>query len=150
MESAVMKVYIHSPIERVWELISNHEGYPEVFEGVTSCKLLKEGKDDRNGVGATREVLIGRVRFVENIVVFDPPRRLEYRVIECSVPLDHELGRIDLIPRGEGTELHWVTTFHVAVPLIGGLLDPLFRLITRDRFYEGLLELKEKLEAEQT
>lgn len=148
MESAVMKVYVHSPIERVWEVISNHEGYPEMFEAVNSCTLLKEGEDDRNGVGAVRDITVKNIRGIEDIITFEPPRRLDYRMKKPKLPIEHELGRMDLIPRGEGTELHWVTTFNVKLPLIGGLLERLLRMYIQDVFYEGLMELKEKLEAE--
>jgi len=149
MENAIIKAYIHAPIERVWDIISDHEGYQEVFRVMTSCKLIKEGVDDRNGVGAVREILAGRVRFVEEILVFEAPNKIEYKIIECSLPFEHKLGRIDLIDRGEGTELHWVSTFRLKVPLIGGLLSRLARMATQDVFYKDLFRLKKKLEAEQ-
>jgi len=147
--TVLLKVYIHSPIERVWELFSDHEGYAR-FKAVSFAKLLKEGQGDRNGVGAVREIHALGVKFVEDILVFKPPRRLDYKVVKCTAPLEHEIGRMDLIQRGEGTELHWITRFRVKLPLVGPLLAPLARLQTRDKFYDLLLEAKDMLEAGPT
>ena len=145
MVTVLLKVYIHAPIERVWELFSDHEGYVR-FKAVSFARLLKEGQGDRNGVGAVREIHALGVKFVEDILVFEPPRRLDYKVVKCNAPLEHENGRVDLIARGEGTELHWITRFRIKLPLIGPLLAPLARLQTRDSFYDLLLEAKDILE----
>lgn len=147
METVVLKTYIHAPIERVWEMVSDHEGYTQ-FRVVTFAKLLKEGQNERNGLGAVREIHLLGTKFVEEIIAFEPPRRLDYKVIRCSMPMEHEKGCVDLIPRGEGTEIHWVTRFYIKVPLIGTWLGHRARLQFRDAFYDSLLELKDKLESE--
>ncbi len=145
MVTVLLKAYIHAPIERVWELFSDHEGYIR-FKGVSLAKLLEPGRKERNGVGAVREVHALGVKFVEDILVFEPPRRLDYKVVKCNTPLEHEIGRMDMIQRGEGTEVHWITRFRVKVPLVGGLLSNWARMYTRDKFYDLLLEAKEMLE----
>lgn len=149
METVLLKAYIHAPIERVWGLFSDHEGYTR-FKAVTFAKLLEPGRVERNGVGAVREIHALGVKFVEDILVFEPPRRLDYKVVRCNTPLEHEIGRMDLIQRGEGTELHWITRFRVKVPLIGRLLGHWARMYTRDNFYDLLLEAKEILERDPT
>jgi uncharacterized protein YndB with AHSA1/START domain len=147
MTSIVLKAYIHAPIDQVWETISDHEGYTR-FKGIHLAKVLKEGDKERNGVGAVREVHGMGVRFVEDIVTYDPPRLLEYKVVRCNRPIDHEIGRVELISRGEGTEIHWVSRFRMKIPLIGNWLAERNRVVARDWFYDFVLDMKEQLEKE--
>ena len=147
METIEINAYIHAPVQRVWELFSNHEGYT-AFEGVKEAELLKPGLEERNGKGATRRIKVKGITFIEDIVGFDPPRRLEYVVRKCSMPVKHELGRIDLIPRGEGTEILWRTRFRVPVPILGPLLGRISRLVFKDHLYKALLKEKARLEAD--
>lgn len=147
MESIVVKAYIHAPIEQVWEVMSDHENYSR-FKGIEYSKLVKKGANERNGVGAVREVHGMGAKFVEDIVAYEPPRLLEYRVVRCSRPIEHEIGRVELIPRGDGTEIHWVSRFRVKIPLIGKWLGERNRAVARDGFYDFLLDIKEKLEKE--
>ncbi len=147
MQSVIMKTYIHAPIEKVWEALSDHEGYVR-YKGFSVSKLLKEGEKERNGVGAVREVHGMGSKFVEDIVKFEPPRMFEYKVVKCSRPLGHEIGRVELIPRGEGTEIHWLTVFWLKIPVIGKLMEPRTKIEATDFFYDFLLDMKDKLEAE--
>jgi len=147
MVSIELKAYIHTPIEQVWEAISDHEGYTR-FKGIDLAKLVKEGVKERNGVGAVREVHGMGVEFVEDIVTYEPPRLLEYRVVRCNRPIEHEIGRVELIPRSEGTEIHWVSRFRLKIPLIGNWLGERTRVAGRDWFYDFVLDMKEKLEKE--
>jgi len=140
-----MKIYIHAPIERVWEGLSNHEGLIR-FSDVTYARLLQEGQGNRNGLGAVREVHFHGVKFVEDIVAFEPPRLLEYKVKKCSMPIEHDIGRVELIARGEGTEVHYLTRFRVKVPVIGGWLGRRAALQFRNAFWDLLLEAKDLLE----
>ncbi len=147
MQTALMKTYIHAPACRVWAAITDH-GALARFSGVTSARLLRAGREHANGVGAQREVVLGRLRFLEDIVRFEPPHVIEYRVVECTVPFDHELGRIELIERGRGTEVHWTTRFQIAIPVIGKLLTKAARPLVCDGFHGMLLELKHELEGD--
>ncbi len=148
METVELKVYIHAPVEDVWEKLSDYEGYADLSD-VREAKLLRPGEKERNGLGAVRRVNVMGVVFIEDITAFDPPRRLEYHVKKCSIPLKHKLGRMDLTPRGEGTEIHWTTIIEIPIPIIGGLMTKISRLITRDTFYNVLLEMKEEMEARE-
>ena len=147
MESIVVKAYIHAPIGRVWEVLSDHEHYSRL-KGVEYSRLLKEGAKERNGVGAVREIHGMGARFIEDMVAYEAPRLLVYKVVRCSKPIEHEIGRVELIPRGEGTEIHWVSRFRLKIPLIGKWLGKRNRVVARDWFYDFVLDLKDRLEAE--
>ena len=149
MHSIIMKAYIHAPIERVWDVFSDHENYSHLA-GVDYSKLLKEGDEERNGVGAVREVHGMGTQFVEDILTYEPPRLLEYKVVRCNKPIEHEIGRVELISRGEGTEVLWVSRFRLKVPLIGKWLGERNRVIARDWFYDLVLDMKDELEEESS
>ena len=112
--------------------------------------MVKPGDDHPAGVGAVREVTVMGSTFEEVIVAFEPPRLLTYRILRSRpLPIAHELGRVELLPRGEGTEVQWSTTFSVPVPLVGGLLARPLRVAMQHQFNEILLWLKDYLESER-
>jgi hypothetical protein len=76
MQTIDIGTHLHALIERVWEFFSDYEGYTS-FKGVSKAKLLQEGSSEKNGVGAVRMVRVTGVTFIEDIVTFDPPYRLE-------------------------------------------------------------------------
>ncbi len=109
---------IPAPIDRVFTVISDHAGY-SAFQGIKEARLLREGKDDRNGLGAIRRIGLGSVWFEEEIVAFDPPIRMDYRILRSRPPIEHELGSLRLEEKEEGTEVIWTSTFRVRIPLVG-------------------------------
>lgn len=121
MQTATTQVWIGAPIERVFEQVTDHEGL-EGLPGVGSATLLLEGDPERNGVGAVRELRVQGARFVEEVVRFDPPERMDYKIRECTLPLRHEIGIVSLRPDKDGTLVEWSTRFDFALPLIGRVL----------------------------
>lgn len=145
METIDVRMHFNAPVEKVWELLADHEGYTAIEE-VSSAELLQEGREDRNGVGAIRKVTLKGITFVEDIVAFDPPTRLEYRVKRCTIPIRHEIGRIDLAPGDSGTDLHWISRFELPLPLVGKILEPLLRRTMSQTFISALEQLKARVE----
>jgi uncharacterized protein YndB with AHSA1/START domain len=146
VETIDIRMHFRAPIEKVWELLSDHEGYVFIKE-VSLAKLLQEGRDHRNGVGAVRKVRLQGVTFVEDIVTFDPPRCLEYRVKKCTIPIRHEIGRMEFTPVGDGTDLHWTSRFELPLPLVGKMLEPLLCRSTSKAFLSALEQARARLEA---
>ncbi len=148
METIQIKSYIHAPVERVWEVFGVHENYT-ILTGVKSARILRPGYNERNGVGSIREIRADwGIKFIEEIVVCKPPWRVEYIVRKCTIPLRHELGRIDLIPRGDGTEIHWQSRFRIPAPLFGRCLSRFVRFAAQQKFNEAVLGAKSYLENE--
>ncbi len=79
------------------------------------------GTTEKNGLGAIREVNAGGAWFEEEIVEFERPRVLGYRILRSRPPLEHQLGRITLADVPGGVEVTWVSTFRVRVPLLSGV-----------------------------
>ncbi|MGK0475533.1 MAG: hypothetical protein ACJAYV_001195 [Oleispira sp.] len=115
---------VKSPIDNVFEAISDHESYA-LFKSVGAAKLLNEGDTERNGTGALRTVETGAFKVWERITAFERPIHMQYK-IERSKPfkIDHYKGIIDLKDLGDGTtQVTWISEGKIAVPLIGRFLD---------------------------
>lgn len=115
---------VNKPIDEVFEALSDHASYG-LFKAVGKAKLLNQGDNERNGVGALRTVQTGAFKVWERITAFERPTHMQYH-IEKSRPIKiaHDKGSIDLKDLGDGTtQVTWVSEGRVVVPLIGRLLD---------------------------
>ncbi|MEM1414439.1 MAG: SRPBCC family protein [Myxococcota bacterium] len=116
-----------APPADVFEAVSDHEVL--LTTPATRCRLLQEGEAERNGLGALREIRSAGLVFREEIVAFTRPHRYEYVIRSLkgpgglALPVEHELGWLELTPEGEGTRVDWVSRFCVKLPGIGGALE---------------------------
>ena len=112
---------INKPIAEVFAILSDHANYAQ-FKGVDKSTLLVEGKHEKNGLGAVREIVAGGANLHEEIVAFEPPYKLGYKVIKSKpLPYDHELGEITLEERGDKTHVTWRSVGHISIFLLGSL-----------------------------
>ena len=115
---------VKKPINEVFEALSDHASYG-LFKAVGTAKLLTEGDEERNGVGALRTVQTGAFKVWERITTFERPTHMQYQ-IEKSRPIkmQHNKGIIDLKDLGDGTtHVTWVSEGRIVVPFIGWALD---------------------------
>lgn len=95
---------VDAPIDRVWEVLTDHEGMSSWAPGL-AVEVTRPGATERNGVGAVRKVGIGSPGpIVEEIVAFEPGARLGYKAL-AGVPLKNYRGEVTLRPAGSGTEI---------------------------------------------
>lgn len=114
--------HVNAPSEPIFAMLMDHEGY-RFFPGFTSSKLIQAGTDHRDGVGAIRAGWFNGTYVVEEVMECEPPSKIVYKTVKCTIPLDHDGGLIELTPSAiGGTDVRWRTSFRVAVPLIGDLL----------------------------
>ncbi|KYF68111.1 hypothetical protein BE11_15920 [Sorangium cellulosum] len=147
MEEVRVNVYIHAPVERVFDAVADHESFLRSGSS-THTKVIRPGLTERNGLGALREVRAGkRIRYVEEITAFERPSSFEYQILESTQPLRHHGSRLRFTPRGDGTEVDWTSRFEIPLPLVGRVLGPLSRQIFIAVFTELLLAEKARLEA---
>ncbi len=124
MQTITIERVIPAPSEQVFDLITDHANYKQ-FPGIKASKLVREGKPDKNGVGALREIDAGLAWFREEITVYLRPQRMDYVIRASRPPIEHQGGSVRLENIPEGTRVLWTTTFHVKLPLIGGLATKL-------------------------
>jgi ribosome-associated toxin RatA of RatAB toxin-antitoxin module len=128
---------IHASPERVFDVLSDHEGYTR-FAAIKSAKLLRTGESERNGLGARRRVAVSGAWFEEEITAFERPRRMAYRIVKCFPPIEHAGGEIVLEPKDDGVEVTWRSRFRIAIPLLGALLTPVVARQMSHDFAEAL------------
>lgn len=113
---------IAAPIERVFAMAADHEGYARL-PGVRQARLLRPGREEPAGVGAQRELTIGPGRLIEQITAFDPPRHMGYHIIKAPFPIEHAGAEIRLREVAGGTEICWITRFRSSAPIGRRLLE---------------------------
>jgi uncharacterized protein YndB with AHSA1/START domain len=110
---------IDKPIAEVFQVLSEHANYSQ-FKGVNKSSLIKNGKDAINGLGAVREIQAAGATLHEEIVAFEPPYLLGYKIIHSKpLPYDHKLGEVRLTEVDGKTHVHWRSEGHITIPLLG-------------------------------
>jgi uncharacterized protein YndB with AHSA1/START domain len=88
-------------VEAVWTLLDDARGWSRWAPFRTSV-LEREGSPVPDEVGAPRSFGTGPVLSREEVVVFDPPRRLVHELRSGLPPRDHR-AEVTLTPAGSGT-----------------------------------------------
>jgi len=130
---------LEAPIETAFDLLTDHAEYKR-FRAVHGSKLLTEGRTERNGVGAVREVIIRPLRFIEEVTAFERPTLLSYLITDINVPFEHQGGTIMLEPIDSGTRAVWTSTLRVPIPVIGGAVERLVWDPALSRGFRQVLE----------
>jgi hypothetical protein len=138
METIDLAIGIRAPIELAWELLSDQEGYTFARQVSKAC-LLREGNNDRNGVGAILKIRAMGATVVWEVVSFDPPHRFEYRITKFPLPFRHDIGTAELISRGDRTDVHWMSRFEVPVPIAGRMMELVIRRVF-GKVHQSILE----------
>src|SRR5690349_4997767 len=113
----VVERFIDHPIEEVFRRYTDHEGWSR-WAGFGKVRLVREGRPDRNGVGSVR-AFQAAPGLREEVTLFEPPKRMEYRVVRGPVPMRDHLGEVTFEPEGQGTRVVWRVSFRVSVPGLG-------------------------------
>src|SRR3954452_25308488 len=118
----VVEARAHSgaPRERLWEVLADVPSWAE-WGPWKSSAFEREGTPAPGGVGAVRLLKQFPLTLREEIVEFEPPERLVYRLLSWA-PMHHYRAVVSLSDTGEGAEIHWRSQFQ-ARPGIGGLLQ---------------------------
>jgi len=137
------RVRIAAPPEVVWRAISDHARMPE-WTPFRECVVMRPGKPDPNGLGAVRRVTGTGTAIEEEVVLWDPPHRFDYRLTKGAPLRDHR-GHVFLTPDGDGTHVQWTIRFRPVVPGTGAPL----RAVLQRAFAGALRKLKRRIEAGQ-
>jgi uncharacterized protein YndB with AHSA1/START domain len=128
---------IGAPPEEVFARYTDHAAWTE-WAGTGRVSLAREGTTDRNGVGCVRafESALG---LQEEVIEFDPPRHMAYRVVRGGFPLKDHRGEVRFEPHPRGTRIVWSVRMASRVPFteraIGRFLGVVFSVLLR-RFEE--------------
>jgi uncharacterized protein YndB with AHSA1/START domain len=109
---------VSSSVDRVWAVLADHEGMTRWAPGL-KVVLRAEGSTDRNGVGAVRVIDAPgpAPSIVEEVVAFEPGRRLAYRAL-AGVPLRNYRGEVVLRDLAGRTEITYTISADQRLPLV--------------------------------
>jgi ribosome-associated toxin RatA of RatAB toxin-antitoxin module len=98
MAGATRTITINAPVEKVFDIITNYDRYPEFLPEV---KKITTGKRQGNTVEVHYEVdVVKRIRYSIRVTE-DRPKRMSWTFIEGEVMKDNK-GSWTLEPEGEG------------------------------------------------
>lgn len=120
------KILVHerlfsAPIQRVWDVVSDHRGMNRWLIPGVSIRLDPEGEPAPNGLHAVRIIERAGFRGAEKVIAYAPPHHLAYTVL-YGVPLKRHRGDVTLQERPEGTQLCWKVEFDAKIPGTGFII----------------------------
>jgi len=131
MQSIEVTRTLSATPEQIWNVYTDHAGW-KAWAGISHSSLYVEGEPDKNGTGAVRR--LGTYGFYahEEILEFDPPRRMTYRVVKGGLGMKNHLGEVLLEPAGDRTRITWRCRFDSKVPGFSRIMRRIVNRFFRD------------------
>ena len=126
MAEFVLQTSVAAPPEIVFDVLTDHRAYPG-YTPLRKVKLEREGSPDANGVGAIRALHAVGPPIREEVLEFEEPRRLVYRMLS-GAPVNNHVGTVTLAPEGDGTRVTWRIETTPTVPIGGFAVVGIVRL----------------------
>ena len=120
MQRVEIQQRIAAPIETVWAHYTDYVGWTE-WAGLGRVRIAREGTPAPNGVGCVREVSNLGMKLVEEVLSFEPPRRMTYRVVR-GAPIRDYLAEVVFDPCDGQTLVTWRSQFNSRLPGLGGVM----------------------------
>jgi len=108
-------------IDAVWPLIGQARRWSD-WSFLTRSVLERDGSPDPDGVGAVRHFTRYGIGSREEVVAWDPPHHLGYRILS-GFPVRNYRADVTLTSEGSGTRIDWAGTFDPKIPASGRILD---------------------------
>lgn len=141
MASFTLVADVAAPPAVVFEVLSDHRGYAAISR-VRSAELEREGDPPPNGVGAIRSLRSVGPPLREEIVEYEPNRRLVYKLLS-GAPLRDHVGTVELAESGRGTRLSYRIDTTPTLPLVRGLTVRITRLAVKN-LMDGVVKESER------
>ncbi len=107
-----------APPERVFAAVTEHKRIEDWQKGI-QVTLERPGIPSPNGLGAVRRIKQGPLAIREEVVRWEEPRAMDYRMIS-GAPLRDHLGEIRLAPAADGgTDVTYTIRFGLPLYLGG-------------------------------
>jgi uncharacterized protein YndB with AHSA1/START domain len=120
-EVVTVEALIDHPIEEVFLRYTDHAGWSR-WAGFGPVRLVREGSPQRDGTGSVRAFSLAP-GLREEVTRFEPPARMEYRVVQGGFPITDHLGEVLFATEGRGTRITWRVSFRSKVPGVGRILS---------------------------
>lgn len=113
---------IAAPLAAVWARYTDHLSWSD-WAGLGKVALARSGSPTVNGVGCVRSFNNFGFEVQEEVLSFEPPHRMTYRLSKGAVPMKDHLGEVSFEATGKGTRITWRCRFKPMIPLTGGLMQ---------------------------
>jgi hypothetical protein len=144
MPKIFMQQHFDAPPERVFDALTDHVGFGRLLG--EDIRLEKQGVPAPNGLGAVRAIHARGLTIREEVVGWEAPRAMDYRVVG-GAPLQNHLGQIRFVPDGSGVRVEYRIRFDWPWYLGGALVgDVLARSLER-QIAAGIARLASTLRA---
>jgi uncharacterized protein YndB with AHSA1/START domain len=123
MAEIVMQQRFGAPPERVFVTLTDHAAFGRALG--EDIRVEREGVPAPNGLGAVRAIHARGLTIREEVVRFEPPHAMDYRVVG-GAPFQDHLGELRITPDGAGSRLDYHIRFTwpwwLGGAVVGGLL----------------------------
>lgn len=133
------EIEINAPVDKVWQHLTDHAGMGAW--SIFSCRILRAGKTDPNGIGCIRELSAPALRITEEVTAWEEGSHYSYQ-LRTGAPFRKHQGDIYVAHSSGGTKVRWAIRFDSWVPFSGKITAWLLRLV----FRRALRNLKTRLE----
>jgi hypothetical protein len=130
----------------VWPLIGEAHRWKE-WSFLTGSDLVRTGEPSPDGVGAVRRFTKNGIGSREEVVAWDPPHHLAYRILS-GFPVRHYRADVTITPEEPGCLITWSATFDPKIPGTGRLIVAVVRRMI-GRFAAGAAGYAERLRTNQ-
>jgi hypothetical protein len=103
-----------APVEQVWPLLGEAARWRD-WSFLTRSELISDGAPDPDGVGAVRHFTRYGIGSREEVLVWDPPHHLAYRILS-GFPVRDYRADVTLEETGTGTRIEWSGSFEPKWP----------------------------------
>ena len=110
-----------APVEVVWPLLGEAGRWRD-WSFLTASGLERQGAPDPDGVGAIRKFTRVGIGSREEVVAWDPPHHLGYRILS-GFPVRDYRADVTLEAAGTGTRIEWAGSYTPRWPGTGPLLQ---------------------------
>ncbi|HYC15062.1 MAG TPA: SRPBCC family protein [Stellaceae bacterium] len=117
--------HFSAPPQKVFDAVTDHKRIEEWQRG-TRVSIERPGVPPPNGLGAVRKITGGPLRVYEEVVRWEAPHAMDYRLIR-GAPLRDHLGELRFTPTPEGgTLLEYRIRYHLPWWAGGAVVGRLF------------------------
>jgi hypothetical protein len=123
---------VDAPRTQVWDVYTDHVTWAD-WARIGKVRIARPGRPTINGVGCIRVISTMGISVHEEILSFDAPRVMTYRVIRGGLPIKKHLGEVRFEEDGPGATLvDWRCRFDSKIPGLGPLWKVIIAKVFRD------------------
>ncbi len=130
----------------VWPLIGEAHRWKE-WSFLTRSDLVRTGDPAPDGVGAVRRFTRYGIGSSEEVVAWEPPGHLAYRILS-GFPVRHYRADVTITSEGSGCLITWSATFDTKIPGTGHLMVVVVRRLIAG-FATGVAGYADRLHTDQ-